>query len=199
MRVPRLGGRLAILAERNPAAAIVALDVHPHRTRLLRERVQAANVEVATADLRSFAASEKFDRVLVGCTLHRNWDAGASSRNQVAAARGNIVELQTLQVELVQAAMRQVAHGGTLLYSTCSLEPEECEQVVEGAMREATGKEFELGSISKELSRLQDNKILTVANVERLTQGQYLRDLPRCSPVRRILRGASASALVHNQ
>jgi len=176
------GGKTAILAERNPAAAIVALDVHPHRTRLLRERVQAANVEVATADLRSFAASEKFDRVLVDApctgtgTLARHPEIKWRLRGE------NIVELQKLQVELVQAAMRQVAHGGTLLYSTCSLEPEECEQVVEGAMREATGKEFELGSISKELSRLQDNKLLTVANVERLTQGQYLRTYPGVHP-----------------
>jgi 16S rRNA (cytosine967-C5)-methyltransferase len=176
------GGKTAILAERNPEAAILALDVHPHRTRLLRERVQAANVEIITADLRSFAASEKFDRVLVDAPCTGTGTLAHHPEIKWRLRRENIMELQTLQVELVQAGMRQVAPGGTLLYSTCSLEPEECEQVVERAMREGTAKEFELGSISEELSRLQDNKILTVANPERLTQGQYLRTYPGVHP-----------------
>ena len=78
--------------------------------------------------------------------------------------------------------MGQVAPGGTLLYSTCSLEPEECEQVVERVLGEATGKEFVLGNISEELSQLRNDKILTSANVERLSQGPYLRTYPGVHP-----------------
>jgi len=183
------GGKTAILAERNPQATIVALDLHPHRTRLLRERVQAPNVEIVTADLRAFPVGEKLDRVLFDRVLV---DAPCTGTGTLAhhpeikwrlRAEG-ILQLQALQVELVQAAMQLVAHGGTLLYSTCSLEPEECEQVVEKALgeRPAPCQEFELRSIAGELLQLQNNRILTIANIERLTQGPYLRTYPGVHP-----------------
>src|SRR5882724_719415 len=176
------GGKTAILAERNPEAVIVALDLHPHRTRLLEERVKAQNVKIVTADLRNFPVGEKFDRVLVDAPCTGTGTLAHHPEIKWRLRRENIRELRALQVELVQAAMGQVAPGGTLLYSTCSLEPEECEQVVEKALGEATGSEFELGNISESLSQLRDNKVLTVANVERLTQGQYLRTYPGVHP-----------------
>jgi len=176
------GGKTAILAERNPEAAIVALDLHPHRTRLLEERVKAPNVKIITADLRSFPVGEKFDHVLVDAPCTGTGTLAHHPEIKWRLHAENIRELQALQVELVQAAMGQVAPGGTLLYSTCSLEPEECEQVVEKVLGEAAGKEFEPGNISEELSRLRNDKILTVAKIERLTQGPYLRTYPGVHP-----------------
>jgi 16S rRNA (cytosine967-C5)-methyltransferase len=171
------GGKTAILAERNPTATIVALDLHPHRTRLLRERVQAPNVNVVTADLRAFPLGEKFDRVLVDAPCTGTGTLAHHPEIKWRLRAEDIPELQSLQVSLLQAAMQHVAPGGTLLYSTCSLEPEECEQVVGKALQEksTTGQEFGLGSIIEELSHLQNNKILTTPNIERLTQGPYLR------------------------
>jgi 16S rRNA (cytosine967-C5)-methyltransferase len=176
------GGKTAILAERNPEAAIVALDLHPHRTRLLEERVKAPNVKSVTADLRNFPVGEKFDRVLVDAPCTGTGTLAHHPEIKWRLRAESIRELQALQVELVQAAMGQVAPGGTLLYSTCSLEPEECEQVVEKALGEATGNEFELGNISESLSQLRNDKILTSANIERLTQGPYLRTYPGVHP-----------------
>jgi len=176
------GGKTAILAERNPEAAIVALDLHPHRTRLLEERVKAPNIKIITADLRSLPVGEKFDRVLVDAPCTGTGTLARHPEIKWRLRAENIRELQALQVELVQAAMRQVAPGGTLLYSTCSLEAEECEQVVEKVLGEAAGKEFEPGNISEELSRLRNDKILTVAKIERLTQGPYLRTYPGVHP-----------------
>jgi 16S rRNA (cytosine967-C5)-methyltransferase len=178
------GGKTAILAERNPEAAIVALDVHQHRTRLLQERVQAPNVKIMTADLRSFPVGEKFDRVLVDAPCTGTGTLAHHPEIKWRLRAENIRELQTLQVELIQAAMRQVAPGGTLLYSTCSLEPEECEQAVQLAWGEQTaaGQGFELGSILEELLRLQNDKILTTSNIERLTEGPYLRTAPGVHP-----------------
>jgi 16S rRNA (cytosine967-C5)-methyltransferase len=176
------GGKTAILAERNPEAAIVALDLHPHRTRLLEERVKAPNIKIVTADLRSFPVGEKFDRVLVDAPCTGTGTLAHHPEIKWRLRAESIRELQALQVELVQAAMGQVAPGGTLLYSTCSLEPEECEQVVEKALGDAAGSEFELGNISESLSQLRNDKILTSANVERFTQGPYLRTYPGVHP-----------------
>ena len=58
------GGKTRVLAERNPEASIVALELHAHRARLLRKLVPARNVEVINADVLDFTASAGFDRVL---------------------------------------------------------------------------------------------------------------------------------------
>lgn len=125
------GGKTAVLAERNPSAQIVALEIHEQRARLLRERVKSANVEVQTADVTGFPGESQFDCVLadVPCsgtgTLARNPEIKWRLRPE------DLVDLQRKQVAILQAAMRQLAPGGRMVYSTCSLEPEEGEAVVE--------------------------------------------------------------------
>jgi 16S rRNA C967 or C1407 C5-methylase (RsmB/RsmF family) len=46
----------------------------------------------------------------------------------------------------------------------------------------AAGQGFELGSILEELLRLQNDKILTTSNIERLAEGPYLRTAPGVHP-----------------
>jgi 16S rRNA (cytosine967-C5)-methyltransferase len=173
------GGKTAIVAERNPDADIVAVDLHPHRARLLRERVQAPNVNVVTADLLDFPLGEKFDRVLVDAPCTGTGTLAQHPEIKWRLRAEDIPQLQSLQVALCRAAIEHVAPGGMLLYSTCSLEPEECEQVVEQAL---SGQGFELCDINVELLNLQNEKILTATNIERLTRGPYLRTFPGVHP-----------------
>ena len=58
------GGKTRVLAEQNPDADIVALELHAHRARLMRKLVPAGNVEVISSDVLEFKASAGFDRVL---------------------------------------------------------------------------------------------------------------------------------------
>jgi 16S rRNA (cytosine967-C5)-methyltransferase len=58
------GGKTSILADRNPKANIVAVELHPHRARLLRKLVRAGNVTIVSADARQLPFSSEFDRVL---------------------------------------------------------------------------------------------------------------------------------------
>ncbi len=177
------GGKTMILAERNPQASIVAVDLHAHRTRLLSERVQAPNVSIVTADLRTLPVGEKFDRVLVDAPCTGTGTLAQHPEIKWRLRVEDVAQLQLLQVSLLQAAMKHVSPGGTLLYSTCSLEPEECEQAVETALGlNSSGQEFEICSIAEELAQLQNNKILTAHNIEHLTQGQYLRTYPGVHP-----------------
>jgi 16S rRNA (cytosine967-C5)-methyltransferase len=176
------GGKTAILAERNPNASIVAVDLHLHRTRLMSERVQAPNVKVVTADFRNFPVAEKFDRVLVDAPCTGTGTLAHHPEIKWRLRAEDISQLQSLQISLLQSAMQHVSLGGTLLYSTCSLEPEECEQVVEKTMASKLAAGFTTCDINAELLQLQNEKILTVANPERLTQGPYLRTLPGIHP-----------------
>src|SRR6266540_3137992 len=72
------GGKTRIVAERNPEALIVAMDLHPRRAALLQKLGVAGNVRVVSADTRAIPFSGGFDRILVDApcsgtgTLARN-------------------------------------------------------------------------------------------------------------------------------
>jgi 16S rRNA (cytosine967-C5)-methyltransferase len=114
--------RLVIASDRSPARlARVAANI---------ERLEAANVRLVAADAR-FPAIRPVDAVLVDapCT-----GTGTFRRHPDARWRLRISDLavmSSLQSSLLRAAARVVAPGGLLIYSTCSLEPEENEEQIE--------------------------------------------------------------------
>jgi 16S rRNA (cytosine967-C5)-methyltransferase len=165
------GGKTAMLAERNPQAQIVALELHAQRSKLLRERVKAANVSVETADVTTYTASS-FDRVLadVPCS-----GTGTLARNPEIKWRlrpSDLAELQQRQVAILRAGLRQLAPGGRLVYSTCSLEPEEGEAVVEQVLSSGV----EMLDIRTELNQIRAE--VALSDPKSLVRGKYLRTLP---------------------
>ena len=176
------GGKTRIMAEQNPNAVVVAMELHPHRAALLRTLVAADNVRVMAADVRQMPLARKFDRVLVDApcsgtgTLARNPDIKWRLKAE------DIPRLQAYQTELLAAAMNLVAPNGQLVYSTCSLEPEENEAVVEKAL--GANPEFHLVDCRIELQRLKEDHELVIDNddVESLLSGPYLRTIPGVHP-----------------
>src|SRR5208283_3505868 len=146
------GGKTAALAARNPTAEIIAAELHSHRADLLRKRVQAANVQVINADALDLILSGGFDRVLadVPCT-----GTGTLARHPEIKWRlrpEDLGDLHARQVGILRAALQQLSPGGRAVYSTCSLEREENEEVVEEALSAST--EFRLRDCRDELQRL---------------------------------------------
>jgi 16S rRNA (cytosine967-C5)-methyltransferase len=183
------GGKTAVIADRNPNASITAVDLHPHRARLLPKLLSAhspsreagvGNISVVAADARSLPFAAKFDRVLadVPCS-----GTGTLSRNPEIKWRlklEDLADLQERQLAIVRSAMTQVAGGGRLIYSTCSLEKEENEDVIERALAE--GSAFRVVDCRVELDRLRQEGELTWPDVSSLTRGAYLRTLPGIHP-----------------
>src|SRR5208337_211499 len=131
------GNKTAALAEANPRAAIVAVELHPHRAELLRKRIAAhAMVEVITADATALPHGREFDRILadVPCsgtgTLARNPEIKWKLRPD------DLTDLHARQKAILAAALRHLAAGGVMVYSTCSLEAEENAAVVEEVLRD---------------------------------------------------------------
>jgi len=100
-----------------------------------RERLEARNVLIIAADAR-FPALRPVDAVLLDapCT-----GTGTFRRHPDARWRLRVSDLavmSALQSSLIRAASAVVAPGGLLVYSTCSLEPEENEEQVESFLAE---------------------------------------------------------------
>jgi 16S rRNA (cytosine967-C5)-methyltransferase len=174
------GGKARIIAEQNPNATVVAMDIHSHRAELMRRLVPLPNVQVIAADARRLPFAEQFDRILVDapCT-----GTGTLARNPEIKWRlktGDITRLQHYQVEILSAAMQHVLPRGRILYSTCSLEPEENENVIETVLRDTRG--FCLLDTRDGLHELLEQGLLAVNDVDSLLRGPYLRTIPGVHP-----------------
>jgi 16S rRNA (cytosine967-C5)-methyltransferase len=115
--------------------AVVAVERHEGRARALRrtcERMHARNVRVVTADAATFADDEGYDRVLLDppCsglgTLRSHPDLRWRVRPQ------DLPRLARLQDEMLDAARRNLRAGGVLVYSICTISPQE-ERVADAA------------------------------------------------------------------
>ena len=76
--------------------------------------------------------------------------------------------------------MLQLAPGGRAVYSTCSLEPEENEAVVEEVLR--ASESCRLVDCCSELERLKETGELAVGDIDTLVTGPFLRTIPGIHP-----------------
>lgn len=173
------GGKTRVLAERNPDANVVALELHAHRARLLRKLVPARNVEVISSDVLEFEASAGFDRVLADVPCSGTGTLAHNPEIKWRLQPENLADLHGRQVAILRAAMHQLAVGGRLVYSTCSLEPEENEEVVEEVLSQTT--KFGVLDCRAELEWLKAEGEL-VWKQDPLVRGRFLRTIPGVHP-----------------
>lgn len=176
------GGKTLAMADHNPKARIVAVELHPHRARLLQKLLQPhrSRIQIVAADARQLPVLSRFDRVLVDVPCS---GTGTLARNPEIKWRltpGDLAQLHERQVAILRSALTQVAPGGRLIYSTCSLEKEENENVVEGALGE--NPFFRLLDCGTELDRVKSAGELIWPGVSSLTRGPCLRTLPGIHP-----------------
>jgi 16S rRNA (cytosine967-C5)-methyltransferase len=178
------GGKTLAIADQNPNASITATELHPHRARLLKKLLGAAkastNIQVITADARHLPLASPFDRILadVPCS-----GTGTLARNPEIKWRltpADLTELHHRQLSILRSALAYVAPKGRLLYSTCSLEKEENEDVVEDVL--ADNKSFRLVDCAAELDRLKAAGELVWPDPSSLVRGPYLRAIPGIHP-----------------
>jgi 16S rRNA (cytosine967-C5)-methyltransferase len=171
------GGKTRILAAQNPQAEIVAMELHPHRATRLKQLVPA-NVQVIVGDARAMPFRSSFDCVLVDAPCS---GTGTLARNPEIKWRltpGDLSRLQAYQIEILRSAMQALAPGGRLVYSTCSLEPEEGEFVIEKVILDS----FRVINCRQELLRLESQGELAWNDIDSLVRGPFLRTLPGVHP-----------------
>jgi 16S rRNA (cytosine967-C5)-methyltransferase len=126
------GGKTAQLA--HAGARVTALDRSPARMARLRDNLARLGIEAETvlADATEWQGGNDggFDGILVDAPCS---STGTIRRHPDVAwlrQEADIAALTSLQKRLLQKAVSLLKPGGTLVYCTCSLEPEEGEAVV---------------------------------------------------------------------
>jgi len=129
------GGKTTLMAAlMQNKGRIVAVDPQPGRLKLLREN--CARMGVTCAEAVSVGPDGvMFDRILIDAPCS---NTGVLRRRVELRWRLRAEELERLrqtQLSLLESAAGKLRAGGTLVYSTCSLEPEENEAVVADFVR----------------------------------------------------------------
>ncbi len=136
------GGKSTFIAQRmKDRGMVVAVDVSPEKLETVRENCQrlgVRSVRVCCADARDFSC-RPVDRVLVDAPCSALGTLGRNADARWRKQRDDVLRLQKLQVEILLNAARLVKEGGILVYSTCTLAPEENEQVIERFLQQSEG------------------------------------------------------------
>lgn len=124
------GGKTAQLAA--AGARVTAVDRDGKRLGRLRENLARLRLtaEVVQTDATIWQPGELFDAVLLDApcsatgTVRRHPDVLHLKRPR------DVVALAAVQEQLIEAATRLLRPGGRLIYTVCSLQPEECERLI---------------------------------------------------------------------
>jgi 16S rRNA (cytosine967-C5)-methyltransferase len=174
------GGKTLAIADQNPTATITAVEIHSHRARLMQKLFPKSSqqIQILTADARNLPLTKAFDRILadVPCS-----GTGTLARNPEIKWRfqlPDLTELHDRQLAILRSAISHIKPAGRLIYSTCSLEKEENEDIVDEALRHDPN--LRIIDCRQELDRLNAAGLLTWP--ASLTRGPYLRTIPGVHP-----------------
>ncbi|WP_274361548.1 16S rRNA (cytosine(967)-C(5))-methyltransferase RsmB [Paenibacillus thermotolerans] len=137
------GGKTTHLAElMGGEGTVVSCDIHPHKRELIEsnvKRLELSNVETHTIDATKLAGKfpeNSFDAVLLDApcsgfgVIRRKPDIKWSKRPE------DVKEIAGLQHDILTSIHGLLRPGGTLVYSTCTLDAEENERQIERFLSE---------------------------------------------------------------
>jgi len=136
------GGKTALLASMVPdTTTIFATDANPARIRQMQEnfaRLKVTNVEVREIDWvqpnsKQLGDLPKFDAILLDVPCS---NTGVMRRRVDVRWRlqpGDFARVAALQMKILKNALRQLKPGGRIIYSTCSIDPQENRRLIEAS------------------------------------------------------------------
>ena len=127
-------------------------------------------------DARQLPFAARFDRILVDAPCSGTGTLARNPEIKWRLTSRDLDDLQSRQIAILKSALAQLARGGRLVYSTCSLEPEENEGVLESALAGSSG--ISIVDCRAELEQLQRSGELSMSDIGSLLSGPYLRTIP---------------------
>lgn len=154
------GGKAALMGAlaRIEQATVDAVEVSPHRAELIKKTVADLPVRVHVGDGREPGLEPGFDRVLVDAPCS---GLGALRRRPEARwrkAESDIADLNELQFELLESALRLVRPGGVVVYSTCSPDLRETRDIVDRAVAKLGAEELDAHTLIPDMGDVGRHK-----------------------------------------
>ncbi|WP_082865765.1 16S rRNA (cytosine(967)-C(5))-methyltransferase RsmB [Paenibacillus crassostreae] len=131
------GGKTAHMAElMKDDGHIIANDMYPHKEKLIREqaeRLGLSSIETVVGDALNLSeaySESSFDRILLDAPCSGLGVIRRKPDLKWAKKPADIEGIATLQYELLEKISPLLRVGGILVYSTCTIEPQENEEMV---------------------------------------------------------------------
>ncbi|MGB2981426.1 MAG: 16S rRNA (cytosine(967)-C(5))-methyltransferase RsmB [Candidatus Zixiibacteriota bacterium] len=128
------GGKSTFVAEKmQDQGMVVAVDASMQKLKTVKEncrRLGVSSVALCRADARDFKCND-VDRILVDAPCSALGTLGRNSDARWKKQKEDLLRLQKLQLELLSNAAALLKKGGVLVYSTCTITPEENDWVIE--------------------------------------------------------------------
>jgi 16S rRNA (cytosine967-C5)-methyltransferase len=152
------GGKTLRLARASgPDGHVIAADLYEHRVRAMRERFELCGVRNVEAIIlnatQPLPLQRKFERILVDVPCSGTGTLARHPEIRWKLRAEDLRDLHQRQVALLRNALAHLAPGGRLVYSTCSLEPEENESVVRETLS-PLGERFQIADPRAEIEAL---------------------------------------------
>jgi 16S rRNA (cytosine967-C5)-methyltransferase len=164
------GGKTLILAERNPAAQITACEISPPRLKAMRERftqlAPTATIEVVQADATTLDTGKRYDSILVDAPCSGTGTLGRNPEIRHRLKPEDLARHQQRQAAILNGVLRVAAENGEVLYSTCSLEPEENQDVINAVLSANEG--WRQVSLDERITSLSAKGILVESAAKKL-------------------------------
>ncbi|HFQ80093.1 MAG TPA: 16S rRNA (cytosine(967)-C(5))-methyltransferase, partial [Desulfobacterales bacterium] len=130
-----LGGKTCALAQLIPTGStLFALEPQKARYSLLQKNLQRLKLDAVcrNSTLREFAATAeiKFNAILIDAPCSGLGVTGRHPDIRWNREAADLIKFQKQQLELLRTAASLLAPHGLMVYATCSMEPEENEEVI---------------------------------------------------------------------
>lgn len=139
------GGKTALISElAGDEGLVIACDNDSKRMELVTETVERTglfNVHPVVCDCRDLPLKKRFSKILLDAPCTGTGVMSRYPESRWERTEEDIQKKAEVQSALLEAALDRLKIGGELVYSTCSLQKEENQGVVEGVLKRR--KEFE--------------------------------------------------------
>ncbi|MBU1681149.1 MAG: 16S rRNA (cytosine(967)-C(5))-methyltransferase RsmB [Bacteroidetes bacterium] len=147
------GGKTAHLADLMcNTGEIIALDKFESRLKIMKKNIERLGVENANlveGDAHEYIVEKKFDRVLIDAPCSGLGTLTKKPDIKWKRDLGDVRKLAEIQYKLLSKGASFLKPGGILVYSTCTIEPEENFVIVKNFLEE--NKNYELISLKNTL------------------------------------------------
>lgn len=164
---------------------VTALDIHKHKTKLIRDNSQRMGYSdiISTGAIDARKAKDvlntTFDRILVDAPCSGLGLIRRKPELRYFRQEEDLMNLQRVQLQILDSLVDLLEVGGKMVFSTCTFDDEENEDVVEKFL--AKHKNFELAPVKHDAimdKSIQDN-MLKVLPSDYFTDGFFIATFVR--------------------